>query len=261
MLRPCHGVVIPHRTGAVLHIGKVVFALHGRAAIQAVEDHRDLDADSVAIRLKSGRAGASHQAVFIDEHHIAIEPIACGNVGKGICACVRVVLRPASVNRLVPVQLDFRDFVCQSCVGIPAAKVVAVMGRGIAGKVNGLAVGRADRLNTAAAVCFKGQLVVGSAAALAAGAVPAACTFPICGNRNSLDRHGKGCCRTACVGKVHAVVRSPAGECVAAARSRADCDGIARRIAARSACRRITVVDGHGINGQVIVELQGQDVI
>ena len=51
------------------------------------------------------------------------------------------MLRPASVNRLVSIQSDFRDFVCQILVGVPATKVVAVASRNITGKVNRLAVG------------------------------------------------------------------------------------------------------------------------
>ena len=65
------------------------------------------------MRTEQGLARTEHQSVFVDEHHIAVEPVLFGNIGKGIRACAAI----AQNRQRVGFSTDSHDNVGFAAVG------------------------------------------------------------------------------------------------------------------------------------------------
>lgn len=137
------------------------------------------------MRTEQGLARAEHQSVFVDEHHIAVEPVLFRNIGKGIRACVRIFVHaPACIHGHILRQINTGNLVYQAAFAVPADKGVSAPGGNILGQVNVGIVRFPHAGNITAAACFKAQRVVGDgwivAAATAAGVGPVSVNGGIC---------------------------------------------------------------------------------
>ena len=180
--RPCDRVSVPL---SGLHIGKAVFALRRGAALHAPENGRHHAARRRPMRTEQGLARAEHQSVFVDEHHIAVEPVLFRNIGKGIRACVRIFVHaPACIHGHILRQINTGNLVYQAAFAVPADKGVSAPGGNILGQVNVGIVRFPHAGNITAAACFKAQRVVGDgwivAAATAADVGPVGVDGGIC---------------------------------------------------------------------------------
>ena len=123
------------------------------------------------MRTEQGLARAEHQSVFVDEHHIAVEPILFRNIGKGIRACVRIFVHaPSCIHGHILRQINTGNLVCQAAFAVPADKGVASPGGDILAQVNVGIIRFPHAGNITAAACFKAQRVVGDGRIVAATA-------------------------------------------------------------------------------------------
>ena len=180
--RPCDRVSVPL---SGLHIGKAVFALRRGAALHAPENGRHHAAHHRPMRTEQGLARTEHQSVFVDEHHIAVEPVLFRNIGKGIHVCARIFVHaPACIHGHILRQINTGNLVRQAAFAVPADKGMSTPGRDVLCQVNVGIVRSLHAGNITAAACFKAQRVVGDgwivAAATAAGVGPVGVDGGIC---------------------------------------------------------------------------------
>ena len=158
--RPCDRVGVP-RSG--FHIGKGAPSLRRGTALHAPENGRHHGARRRTVRLEQLLSHTAHQSVFIDEQHVAMEPVPLGNIDKGIghAGAWLFVRAPARVYGHIPRQIDAGGLVGQSAVAVPADKGVAVPGRSVPCQVNVGVVASLHIGNSTAAACFKAQRIAG----------------------------------------------------------------------------------------------------